>query len=281
MVIPTRRRPNLLPQSVAAVLAQVTDAPFEVLVVNDDAEPLRCRLPDDPRLRVLTGSARGVSSARNIGIRAARSPILAFTDDDTVASPGWLAAALDAFAANPDALGVEGPFDYERDPDILYEHVPGTVLPGTYCSANIAYRTAAVVAAGMFDERFRRAACEDIDLGLRIAALGEVVWAPAMTMGHPPRAVSYREWVGRGRLVENDYLLHRKHPDLSPHRLPLRWGPVVFRARIGARMLRDPAVTQGSPARMLRAAALSTGLVTVAFVTACTRRYPDVRVGVS
>ena len=50
VVICTHRRPQLLPASVGAVLAQEVDVPFELIVVNDDDEPLRCRLPDDARL---------------------------------------------------------------------------------------------------------------------------------------------------------------------------------------------------------------------------------------
>ena len=48
VVICTHRRPDLLPTSVDAVLAQAVDVPFELIVVNDDDGPLRCKLPDDP-----------------------------------------------------------------------------------------------------------------------------------------------------------------------------------------------------------------------------------------
>ena len=70
VVICTHRRPQLLPISVDAVLAQNVDVPFEVVVVNDDDEPLRCRLPDDPRLSVITAERRGLCEGRNAGIRA-------------------------------------------------------------------------------------------------------------------------------------------------------------------------------------------------------------------
>src|SRR5450755_2262041 len=107
VVICTHRRPQLLPASVDSVLAQRLDAPFEVIVVNDDDEPLRCRLPDDERLRVITPGRRGLCEGRNAGIREAAAPIIAFTDDDTVAPPDWLGTVVRAFAAHPEALGVE------------------------------------------------------------------------------------------------------------------------------------------------------------------------------
>jgi len=276
VVICTRRRPHLLPASVDAVLAQEVDVPFELIVVNDDDEPLRCRLPDDPRLRVITAERRGLCAGRNAGIEAARGAIVALTDDDTEAPSDWLAHVVAALAAHPEALGVEGPLDYGRDVDVLYEHVPYTEIPGGFCSCNVAYRREALIAAGLFDERFLASGAEDIDLGLRVAALGPVIGDPAMTMVHPPRPISLLDRILLARKVENDWLLHAKHPELSGRTRPSRWGAVAWRARLQLRMLRDPTVVAGSPARTARAAAIGVGTVVVATVTACTKPLPCV-----
>jgi glycosyltransferase involved in cell wall biosynthesis len=275
VVIPTRRRPDLLPRSVDAVLAQATDVPFEVLVVNDDREPLRCRLPSDVRLRILSSGARGVCVARNLGITEARGAIVAFTDDDTIAPPGWIDALSDALAASPDALGVEGPIEYGRDVDELYEIVPHSDYPGGYCSCNVAYRRDALFAAGLFDERFPAPGGEDVDLGLRVAALGPVVAAPSMVMLHPPRPARMSEIIGRGREVRNDWLLHTKHPAMLGTTRPNRFGGVSWRARRYARLVLDPAVIQGSPMRRARAVVLAAGTVTVGLVASCTAAMPE------
>jgi GT2 family glycosyltransferase len=276
VVICTRRRPQLLPRSVAAVLAQELDAPFEVIVVNDDDEPLRCRLPDDDRLVVLSGRRLGLCAGRNAGVDAARAPIVAFTDDDTVAPPDWLAHVLAAFAEHPDAVGVEGPLAFGRDVDPLYEHVPSTTLPGGYCSCNVAYRKDVVVAAGMFDERFLRPGGEDIDMGLRVAQLGPMAVSPRMVMLHPPRAISMREQILQARKVENDWLLHTKHPELSGRARPRRWGPVKWRARNQWHRLRDRELIAGSPARAARVVTIAIGSIAVAVVSVCTRPMPRV-----
>lgn len=276
-MICTRRRPQLLPASVAAVLAQDVDVPFEVIVVNDDDEPLRCRLPDDARLRVLAGGGQGLCRGRNAGIRAARGAIVAFTDDDTVAPPSWLGSIVRAFAAAPDALGVEGPLDYGRDVDVLYEHVPHPELPGGYCGCNIAYRRDALLDVGLFDERFVAAGGEDIDLGLRIAARGPVVLEPSMVMVHPPRPITVREQIRLAREVDNDWLLHTKHPELSGKPRPSRYGPVGWRVRDQLRLVRSPEVVAGSPARALRAVGIAVGTVLVATIAASTRAMPSSR----
>ena len=74
VVICTHRRPHLLPASVDALLAQDVDVPFEVVVVNDDDGPLRCRLPDDPRLRVITPERRGLCAILFVAGHAAHFP---------------------------------------------------------------------------------------------------------------------------------------------------------------------------------------------------------------
>lgn len=77
------------------VVVSASSAEFEALV--------RARVPEG--VRVLAEERRGVSAARNAGVRAARSGLLAFTDADAVARPGWAEAALDGFAATgADAL---------------------------------------------------------------------------------------------------------------------------------------------------------------------------------
>jgi len=57
--------------------------------------------------RAITEPQRGVSRARNAGIRAAKGNILAFLDDDSVADPNWLPLLLTPFR-DPQVLAVAG-----------------------------------------------------------------------------------------------------------------------------------------------------------------------------
>ena len=47
---------------------------------------------DDPRLRVVAESRRGLSAARNTGLAAAAHPVVAFTGDDALPASGWVAS---------------------------------------------------------------------------------------------------------------------------------------------------------------------------------------------
>jgi glycosyltransferase involved in cell wall biosynthesis len=107
VVIPTRNRPDLIGNAVASVLAN-TYGSFDVLVV-DQSDDDRTRLvvrelaTQHENLRYLHTSTPGLSRAYNIGVRETTGALLAFTDDDCIAPPGWLSAVAAAFAAEPDA----------------------------------------------------------------------------------------------------------------------------------------------------------------------------------
>jgi GT2 family glycosyltransferase len=137
----------------------------------------------------------------------------------------------------------------------------------------VAYRRDALFEAGLFDERFVLAGAEDIDLGLRVAALGPVVVEPTMVMLHPPRPMTVWQRILRARRVDNDWLLHAKHPELSGW--PSPWGSVAWRTRDALRALRDRDLIAGSPARAARNAAISVGTVAVAIGARCANPRPQ------
>ncbi|MGP3931398.1 glycosyltransferase family 2 protein [Nonomuraea sp. KM88] len=112
VVIPTRgNRPAQLREAVAAVLAQDHPGGLRVVVVADtsDAEPAAAARdvaeqvadvasPDRPaRLRVMPNVLTpGLPGARNTGIAACDTDLVAFCDDDDVWLPGKLAAQVRA-----------------------------------------------------------------------------------------------------------------------------------------------------------------------------------------
>ena len=108
VVIPTRERPAQLASCLdSLVRAQEPPGGFEVIVVDDggDAQleavlgPLRDRL----ELTLLHRPHRGPAAARNAGVQHARGEMLAFTDDDMLVDPGWLAALAARSSARPGA----------------------------------------------------------------------------------------------------------------------------------------------------------------------------------
>jgi glycosyltransferase involved in cell wall biosynthesis len=91
-----------------------------------DSNPSNGRIVDREAIKiVLLEENKGVSAARNAGIRAAQGDILAFLDDDAVAERGWL-ESLVATYQEFDAAAVGGrvlPLWLGRRPDYLPEEL--------------------------------------------------------------------------------------------------------------------------------------------------------------
>ncbi|HYV15667.1 MAG TPA: glycosyltransferase [Conexibacter sp.] len=108
VVVCTHRRPADLRRLLAG-LAQLDPPPAEIVVVDNDPGEHDCRADVlAAGTRYVREDRRGLDNARNAGIAAARSELVAFIDDDCVPSPGWLARLPEEFA-NPAVGGVTGP----------------------------------------------------------------------------------------------------------------------------------------------------------------------------
>jgi glucosyl-dolichyl phosphate glucuronosyltransferase len=90
-------------------LARQTLSPLEVIVVIDFNPRLLARARNAlPRTVVVENvETRGLGGARNSGVRAARGSIVAFLDDDAVASPRWLELLARAYN-DPTVAGAGG-----------------------------------------------------------------------------------------------------------------------------------------------------------------------------
>src|SRR5437868_8294692 len=100
VVIPTFNRLEVLVEVLQALEFQQGAPSFEVVVVDDGSSDgtggwLRSRTFNLP-LRVLSQENRGPAAARNTGVAVAQGQWVAFLGDDTVPSPGWLAAHREA-----------------------------------------------------------------------------------------------------------------------------------------------------------------------------------------
>jgi glucosyl-dolichyl phosphate glucuronosyltransferase len=98
----------LLCRAIQSVLNQ-TLAPREIIVAVDHCPELVTRIHEAfPSVRTVENSgARGLSSARNTAIAASTGNIVAFLDDDAVASEDWL-SRMCAIFVNPEVAGVGG-----------------------------------------------------------------------------------------------------------------------------------------------------------------------------
>jgi glycosyltransferase involved in cell wall biosynthesis len=95
----TEERWDDLLAAIASVREQRDRVPLEIVVVIDHNPALLERMraiATDIRLTDNVES-RGLSGARNSGVRLAAGEIVAFMDDDAMADPGWLEALVTAY----------------------------------------------------------------------------------------------------------------------------------------------------------------------------------------
>jgi GT2 family glycosyltransferase len=111
IVIPTRGRPSYLQVALASIAPQAAAAGAEVLVIDDGgpsaenrglAARFRVRYEAHPR-------PLGLNVARNTGVERSEGELVVFVDDDIRASPGWLAALIDAARKYPQVDVFAGP----------------------------------------------------------------------------------------------------------------------------------------------------------------------------
>ena len=178
VILPTHNRAWTLTAAVDSVLEQA-GGPLELIVVDDgstDGTPALLASYGD-RIRTIRQANRGVSAARNTGIRAARGPLIALLDSDDRWLPGKVAAQVAFFDAHPDALICQTEEIWIRNgvrvnPGKRHRKQGGMIFERSLAlclvsPSAVMMRRRLLDEVGLFDERLP--ACEDYDLWLRIA----------------------------------------------------------------------------------------------------------------
>ena len=185
VIMPAYNVAPYIGDALRSVFAQ-TFRDFEVVVVNDgspDTDDLE-RVLADYRERVvyLKQENRGVSAARNAGIRAARAPFVAHLDPDDLWEPEYLASQLEVLERNPtidvlypDALIFgDSPEAGLRFMDWCPSNGEVTVeslfAERCHVMCSVTARRGALLRTGLFDEALR--CSEDFDLWLRVLKSG-------------------------------------------------------------------------------------------------------------
>ena len=195
VVVPTVDRPDELRRCLVA-LAEQSVAPAAVVVVDQGGLPGTALLIEEMvsrglRVRHLRAPLRGVSTARNVGLRAVTTSWVAVTDDDCVPSPDWVESVVRA-AASPEApdvvtgrvlpLEAEGEAVHTLSLRVSTQRraYHGRVFPWrTGTGGNMALRVETMRRMGGYDERLGPGtpgqAGEDLEVLYRLLASGAVV----------------------------------------------------------------------------------------------------------
>jgi mycofactocin system glycosyltransferase len=269
VVIPVRDRQAEL----ARCLAGLVQMPRVIVVDDASGDPAAvARVAADAGARVLHRAVNGgPAAARNTGLAAVDTPLVAFLDSDCVPGPGWLDALLPHFA-DP-AVGAVAPRIVPDEPGrtwlARYEGAsstldmgaresivrPGSRVPYVPGAALVVRRAAAGTG---FAETMRVG--EDVDFVWRLAASGwRARYEPAATMPHQHR-VRLRQWFARRK----DYgtsaaILEQRHPGTVRPLYISAWTALAWLAVASGRPAAGAACTGASIALLARRLAPVTG----------------------
>ncbi|KMQ80197.1 glycosyl transferase, family 2 [Candidatus Burkholderia pumila] len=234
VVVPTYRRPDMLERCVRALMVQRFDpSRYEIIICDDGPDEATRdrvrRLAQEsaaPIRYVPVRATQGPAGARNAGWRATLARRIAFTDDDTISDPDWLANGIRALDAGADAVSGrivvpldERPTDYELD-------VAG-LATAEFATANTFAMRAALKRTGSFDPRFTSAWREDSDLQFAFMRAGlTIARAEDAVVLHPVRPARWGVCISQQKKSQFDALLYRKWPALFRERI--RRGPPLL-----------------------------------------------------
>jgi glycosyltransferase involved in cell wall biosynthesis len=179
VIIPTFNRSKMVTRAICSVLAQdFTD--FHLIVVDDgstDETQITLAAFGDRIRYVRHPLKRGVSAARNTGIRLADAPYVAFLDSDDLWKKEKLKEQIRFFDENPFAVACQTEETWIRhgqrvNPRKQHAKPTGDIFAPSLrlCLVSpsaVMLKTELFDEVGLFDESLP--ACEDFDLWLRIA----------------------------------------------------------------------------------------------------------------
>ncbi len=194
VIIPNYNHARYLPQAIDSVLAQ--DYPhYEIIVVDDgstdDSRPVAGRYRG--RIRYIWQENRGLSAARNTGLKAARGDMIGLLDADDMYEPNFLSTLVSILQASPrfDAVhcGYQFVDDHNRPlfqreiRNILPDQLYPALIDGNFLvpESMLAHRRC-YDAVGPFDESLR--ACEDWDIWLKMARRFQITGAAQALARH-------------------------------------------------------------------------------------------------
>jgi glycosyltransferase involved in cell wall biosynthesis len=171
VIVPVRNGARFIEAALESALLQLA-AGDEIVVVDDastdDTRNILARVRDS-RVRVLNGSGRGVSSARNVGLSSATGEFIAFLDHDDLWPPLRHATLLQALLADDGIDCAVGRLRLRMESDaVLLPQLPDMEgrLAANLSLCTALFRRRILDQVGGFDEDLRF--CEDTDYFLKL-----------------------------------------------------------------------------------------------------------------
>lgn len=197
-----------------SVRAAAAGRAVEILVVDNCSTDATAAVAAAHGARVIAEPRLGAVHAKAAGVAAARAPLCAVLDADSVCPPDWLERIAGAFAAEPRLVGLSGPARYVGARAWVHgvmwfwytfwklvQAVAGTALYAV--GTNVAFRREAYLRAGGYDTNVLVGG-DEIGLFRRLRRVGHTRYTDELWVETDPR----RTEVGFLRFFFGTVMLH-------------------------------------------------------------------------
>ncbi len=251
VVIPTRDRPEQLRAALAAVRAQDYPGAVRTVVVYDGGEPdhgLANRgLDGRGGVQVMANHrTAGLAGARNTGVLALGTELVAFCDDDDEWLPGKLTAQVRALRSRPFAefvscgivvlSGGQASLRLAGRDQVSHQDLIRSRMMMVHSSTYLADHAALTGAIGLVDESIPGGQNEDWDLALRAARRHPIVIVdqPLVRVSWDSGSFYARQW---DTMSDGLRWMLDHHPDLAGSRAGAArvYGQLAFAAACSGR----------------------------------------------
>lgn len=223
IIICTYNRAGLLGKTLESLVTLEQLDLAEVIIVDNRstdhtetvAKDFVAKYVDDIDVRYISEPIQGLSAARNTGILASKSTLIAFLDDDAIPCKTWITTILSTFESSPEVMAMGGkiaPIFESKRPEWLIKpfELPYTIVdlgdrvreyPGRLhpCGANMAMRKV-VFDISLFPLDLGRKG-ESLLSGEEAWLFGEMQKEGHLILYHPMMAVDH--FVPASRLTES------------------------------------------------------------------------------
>jgi glycosyltransferase involved in cell wall biosynthesis len=227
VVLPTHNRPQLLRAALSSVLSQDYPGEVRAAVVFDRSDPDHS-LADGDRVQVMANTRTpGLAGARNSGVDALSTDLIAFCDDDDEWLPAKLRAQVTALRERPSAefasCGIV--VDFEGRPSVrlvgrdqvTYQDLLRSRMMMVHSSTYLVWREKLLDGIGPVDETSPEGQNEDWDLALRAARRHPIVYVdqPLVTVAWGATSYFAQRWQTN---IDGLLWILDRHPDIGGSR---------------------------------------------------------------
>jgi len=201
IVIPAFNEEAYIGKTLESIFYRPPNNLLEVIVVNNaSTDRTRCVAASFLRVTVVDEPQKGLTKARQAGLRAARGEIIAYLDADTLIDEQWFNIVNKQYAEDKNLVCLSGPYIYYDIPawqkwcvKWLYWGILGRI---TYfivgymaLGGNFVAKKSALLEIGGFDSSIKFYG-EDTDIARRLSTVGKVKFLQTFSVKTSGRRIS-------------------------------------------------------------------------------------------